>query len=134
MYDDKQKTQVKITKKSIKSINKNNYCIGKAITMSKNKKYDIAQTINENYRRWYKISLPKTQELTIYGYSMDEMNDGFYALYDSNYNELGCVYNYNKKTIKARGKQKKGTYYFVVYECSFREIADNGKYYSIGWK
>ena len=126
-YDNKAK--VKFSKKP-NTINKQNYCISKAITMTKNKKYEYSQSKNINYKRWYKIKLTKSQEISIVGY--DRGYD--YTLYDSNFNRINCKYSENSRTITTRGKQPKGIYYLALHEEDLDYLMDKGYYYSIYWK
>lgn len=128
MYDNDNKVQIKFAKKSNR-INKQNYCIGKAILMTKNKKYEFSQTKNGNYKRWYKIKLAKSQIITITGYEEYD-----YTLYDSNFNEINCKYSKKNNTITTRGKQPKGIYYLALREEDLDSILDKGYYYSIYWK
>ena len=103
MRDDDNKAKVKFSKKP-NTINKQNYCISKAITMTKNKKYEFSQSKNINYKRWYKIKLTKSQEISIVGFGRDYD----YTLYDSNFNRINCKYSEKNDTITTRGKQPKG--------------------------
>ena len=67
MYDGKESGKVKFSTKKPVTINKPNYCMGKAITVKAGKKVEIAQTKRDNYYRWYKIKLLKTQSITFSG-------------------------------------------------------------------
>ena len=46
--------------------NKANYCRRKAIPLAKNKKVTALQYDKEKYDRWYRITLPKDQYITLY--------------------------------------------------------------------
>ena len=127
MYDGKEKAQVRITKKTVKSINKQNYCARKAINLSKKKKVQFAQSKKDNYTRWYKIKITKNQSFSIYGY------DGWYNLYDSNFNEIRCREDYDTSVITTDGIQPKGTYYLALYDY-VSSLLTTGKCYSIYWK
>lgn len=126
-YDNKAK--VKFSKKP-NTINKQNYCISKAITMTKNKKYEYSQSKSINYKRWYKIKLTKSQEISIVGYD----SEYGITLYDSNFNRINCKYSEKNRTITTRGKQPKGIYYLALNEDDLDYLMDKGYYYSIYWK
>ena len=134
MFDDNAKSQIKITKTKINNINKPNYTPSKAIQMTKNTRYEFIQTNKENYNRWYKIKLTKSQVINIYGEVMDDWNYGFYRLYDNNMNEIKCKFSYEKQMIKTIGKQKKGTYYLMFDWEGFDTVGEQGRYYRIYWE
>lgn len=129
MKDYDNKVKVKFLKKA-NTINKQNYCISKAITMTKNKKYEYSQSKKINFTRWYKIKLTKSQEISIVGYD----SEYGYKLYDSNFNTVNCKYSEKNRTITTRGKQPKGIYYLSLYEKDLDSLMDKGYYYSIYWK
>lgn len=135
MSDDYNKTKVKFSKK-VNTINKQNYCINKAITMTKNKKYQYSQSKNINYKRWYKIKLTKSQEITMVVHGLDNDYGYNYTLYDSNFNRINCEDSEKNGTITitTRGKQPKGIYYLALYEDDLDDLMDKGNYYSIYWK
>lgn len=127
MYDSKEKTQVKITSKTVQSINKENYSVSRATILAKNKKMEIAQTKRDHYTRWYRIKLTKSQTISIYGY------DSWYDLYDSNFNPIRCNRDYQKKVITTDGVQSKGVYYLAVYDY-VSSLLKSGAYYKLYWK
>lgn len=126
MYDGKEKAQIRITKKTVKSMNKSNYCLQNAITLKAKKKAEFAQTRKNNYYRWYKIKLKKTQTVSIVG------NIDWYDLYDSNFNEIHCSRT-GDDVIKTDGMQSPGTYYLVLYDY-ISSLIRAGKYYRVYWE
>ncbi len=129
MHDDKETTQVKFIKKSVKSINKPNYCLQNAISLKAKKQVEFAQTQKQNYDRWYKIKLTKSQKITI---TTNKIPESYY-IYDSNLNEIRCKGNSSNHTITTYGNQSKGTYYIVFYD-NVSELYDNGHYHIFSWK
>ena len=67
LSDYSERTKIKFSAKKVATVNKPNYCLGKAITVKAGKKVEIAQTKSDNYYRWYRIKLPKTQSITFSG-------------------------------------------------------------------
>jgi len=127
MYDGAEKAQVKITKNSVKSINKPNYSISRAIALKKGKKVEFAQTKKDYYTRWYKIKLTKPQSISIYGYS------SYFELYDSNFNEIRTNRDYDGMVITTDGVQSTGTYYLALHDY-LSGLQKIGKTYQIYWK
>lgn len=119
---------IKITKKAVKDTG--NYCVSKAITMKKNKKYEVAQTIKHNYMRWYKIKLTKSQVISII------TNKQYFdiTVYDNEFESIDCKYNEETKTLSTRGRQPKGTYYVSFCENYITDMVGSGSYYTLSWK
>lgn len=127
MYDGKESGKVKFSTKKAATVNKPNYCMGKAITVKAGKKVEIAQTKRDNYHRWYRIKLPNTQTITFSG--LRQYN---FTLYDRNLNEISCS---NRGDVcVTEGLQPKGTYYLEVDRASLYELAQKGKYTAFSWK
>lgn len=126
-------TKVKVTEKTVSSINKPNYCLTRAITLAKKKKAEFAQTKKEYYPRWYKIKLSKSQAISIFGYGdgWEYGGESNYELYDDNYNEIRC--EMNDGVITTYGVQKKGTYYLVL-SSYLSDLLHTGKCFKIYWK
>ena len=129
MYDEKESGKVRFSTKSASAINKPNYCMSKAITVKAGKKVTIAQTKKENYHRWYRIKLPKTQAITFEGVKQYDFD---FTLYDRNLNEISCSYRDN--AYVTQGLQPKGTYYMEVDRAYTSELAQKGQYISFSWK
>ena len=127
MYDGKESGQVKfITKKAV-TINKPNYCMGRAITVKARKKVEIAQTKRDNYYRWYRIKLSNAQSITFSGLRQYD-----FTLYDRNLNEINCS---NRGDVcVTQGMQPKGAYYLEVNRAYLSELAQKGKYTAFSWK
>lgn len=131
MRDDDKNTQVQFTKKTVKAINKPNYCIQNAIQIKANKKAEFAQTKMQCYNRWYKIKLTKRQKITIP--VVTKKYTVSCSLYDSNLNYISCKQSESTNTITTYGEQAKGTYY-LMFEDDYSELRDSGCYYSFYWK
>lgn len=127
MYDSKESGKVKFSTKKAVTINKPNYCMGRAITVKAGKKVEIAQTKSDNYYRWYRIKLPKTQSITFS--CLGQYN---FTLYDRNLNEISC--SDRGDVCVTQGMQPKGTYYLEVDRASLYELAQKGKYTAFSWK
>lgn len=131
-YDDSERTKIKFSTKNATTVNKPNYCLGKAITVKSGKKVEIAQTRKSNYTRWYRINLPKTKTITLSFTFNNEYGDFDFILYDRNLNSLHCTER--KGAYVTQGLQPKGTYYLKIgpyYESNLLEI---GEYNSFSWK
>jgi hypothetical protein len=109
------------------TVNKPNYCMGKATTIKAGKKVEIAQTKSDNYYRWYRIKLPKTQSITFSG-----LYQYGFTLYDRNLNVISCSDRGN--VCVTQGLQPKGTYYLEINRAYLSELAQNGKYTAFSWK
>ncbi len=120
-------SKVKFSTKKAVSVNKPNYCMGKAVTVKAGKKVEIAQTKRDNYHRWYRIKLPKTQSITFSGIS--EYN---FTLYDRNLNEISC--SDRGSVYVTQGSQPKGTYYLEINRAYLYELSETGKYTAFSWK
>lgn len=127
MYDRKESGKVKFSTKKAATINKPNYCMGKAITVKAGKKVEIAQTKSDNYYRWYRIKLPKAQSITFSG--LDEYD---FTLYDRNLNKISCSDRGN--VCVTQGLQPKGTYYLEINRAYLYELSETGKYTAFSWK
>ncbi len=127
MSDEYRQGQVKASTKKAVTINKPNYCMGRAITVKAGKKVEIAQTKNDNYYRWYRIKLPKTQSITFSG-----LSEYTFTLYDRNLNEISCSDRGN--VCVTQGLQPKGTYYLEVNRAYLSELAQKGEYTAFSWK
>ena len=127
-FNVEKKVKVKFQKKQVKSINKPNYCLATAISLKAKKKAVFAQTIQNNYQRWYRIKLTKNQVISIYG-NFKYMNSC--VLYDSNFNTIR--YTEGNDGIVTDGIQTKGTYYLVMYD-NISGLLKAGRYYSVFWK
>jgi len=123
-----QEAAIRISAKKMK--NKPNYCARKAITMAKNKVYQIGQTLNENYVRWYKIKLTKSQVISI----IKDIPYFRITVYDSDFESIDCKYNDETHILATRGRQPKGTYYISIGEDVFDSLKYFGKYYTLSWK
>ena len=134
LSDDSERTKIKFSAKKVATVNKPNYCLGKAITVKSGKKVEIAQTRKSNYTRWYRINLPKTKTITLsftcngYGY----FSDSNFTLYDRNLNSLYCTER--KGAYVTQGLQPKGTYYLRIDASSESGLLETGKYLSFSWK
>jgi len=127
MYDNKESGKVKFSTKKAVTVNKPNYCMGRAITVKAGKKVEIAQTKSDNYYRWYRIKLPKTQSITFSG-----LNQYDFTLYDRNLNEISCS---NRGDVcVTQGMQPKGTYYLEIDRAYLFELSETGKYTVFSWK
>ena len=127
MYDRKESGNVKFSTKKAVTVNKPNYCMGRAITVKAGKKVEIAQTKRDNYYRWYRIKLSKTQSITFNG--IDHYD---FTLYDRNLNEISC--SDRGDMCVTQGMQPKGTYYLEVDRASLYELAQKGEYTAFSWK
>ena len=127
LYDYSERNTIKFSAKKVATVNKPNYCLGKAITVKAGKKVEIAQTKSDNYYRWYRIKLSKTQSITFSGI----WQYGF-TLYDRNLNEISCS---NRGDVcVTQGLQPKGTYYLEINRASLYELSETGKYTAFSWK
>lgn len=127
MYDNKESGKVKFSAKKAVTVNKPNYCMSKAITAKAGKRVEIAQTKRDNYYRWYRIKLPKTQSITFSG--LDRYD---FTLYDRNLNEISCSDREN--VCVTQGMQPKGAYYLEVHRAYLSELAQKGEYTAFSWK
>ncbi len=127
MYDNKESGKVKFSTKRAVTVNKPNYCMGKAVTVKAGKKVEIAQTKSNNYYRWYRIKLQKTQSITFNG--IDQYG---FTLYDRNLNELSCSDRGN--VCVTQGMQPKGTYYLEIKRAYLSDLAQKGEYIAFSWK
>ena len=127
MYDGKESGKVKFSTKKPVTVNKPNYCMGKAITVKAGKKVEIAQTKRDNYYRWYRIKLPKTQSITFSG-----LEQYGFTLYDRNLNEISC--SKRGDVCVTQGMQPKGTYYLEVNRAYLSNLAQKGVYTAFSWK
>jgi len=127
MYDSKESGKVKFSTKKAVTVHKPNYCMSKAITVKAGKKVEIAQTKSDNYYRWYRIKLSRTQSITFSGLDQYE-----FTLYDRNLNEISCS---NRGDVcVTQGMQPKGTYYLEINRASLYELSETGKYTAFSWK
>lgn len=108
------------TKKAV-TVNKPNYCMGKAATVKAGKKVEVAQTKSNNYYRWYKIKLPKTQSISFSGLGQYD-----FTLYDRNLNVISCSDRGN--VCVTQGLQPKGTYYLEINRAYLYDLSETGKY------
>lgn len=133
-YDDSERTKIKFSARKVATVNKPNYCLGKAITVKSGKKVEIAQTRKSNYTRWYRINLPKTKTITLSftcnGY--DSFSDSNFTLYDRNLNSLYCTER--KGAYVTQGLQPKGTFYLRIDAFYESYLLETGKYLSFSWK
>ncbi len=127
MYDDKESGKVKFSTKKAATVNKPNYCMGRAITVKAGKKVEIAQTKSDNYYRWYRIKLPKTQSITFSGLGQYD-----FTLYDRNLNEISC--SDRGEVCVTQGSQPKGTYYLEIDRASLSYLTQKGEYTAFSWK
>lgn len=127
LSDDSERTKIKFSAKKVATVNKPNYCLGKAITVKAGKKVEIAQTKSDNYYRWYRIKLSKTQSITFSG--LDEYD---FTLYDRNLNKISCSDRGN--VCVTQGLQPKGTYYLEINRAYLSELAQMGEYTAFSWK
>lgn len=132
LYDDYERTKIKFSTKKAATVNKPNYCLGKAITVKAGKKIEIAQTRNSNYTRWYRINLPKTKTITLSFTSNYYYIDEYFTLYDRNLNELYCTKR--KGAYVTQGLQPKGTYYLKITLSSESGLMETGDYLYFFWK
>ena len=130
MYDETEKTQIKVSSKAVNTINKPNYCLSQAITLKANRKANYAQTYKNNYHRWYKIKLTKRQAIKFYCEYKSILRIQ-YDLYDSNFNEIRT--SYTDYGFKTDGVQSTGTYYLVIQNY-MSELLTMGRYCSFFWK
>ena len=127
MYDGKESGKIRFSTKKASAINKSNYCLSKAITVKAGKKVEIAQTRNNNYYRWYRIKLSKTQTITFNGIRKYD-----FTLYDSNLNTLSCS---NRDDVcVTEGMQPKGTYYLAIERSDVSYLKQKGDYIAFSWK
>ena len=127
MYDNKESGKIKLGTKKAVTVNKPNYCMSKAITVKASKNVEIAQTKSDNYYRWYRIKLPKTQSITFSG-----LNQYDFTLYDRNLNEISCS---NRGDVcVTQGMQPKGTYYLEISRAYLSDLAQKGEYTAFSWK
>ena len=134
LSDDSERTKIKFSTKNATTVNKPNYCLGKAITVKSGKKVEIAQTTKSNYTRWYRINLPKTKTITLSftGNDYDYFLNSNFTLYDRNLNSLYCTER--KGAYVTQGLQPKGTYYLRIDASSESDLLETGKYLSFSWK
>ena len=127
MYDEKEVGKVKFSTRKTAAVNKDNYCLGKAISLKAGKKAEIAQTKKNNYHRWYRIKLAKTQSITFSG--MSQYN---FTLYDRNLNRLSC--SDQGDVCVTQGRQPKGTYYLEIDRADLSDLMQRGRYTAFSWK
>lgn len=139
----KNTTKVKVTKQSVRSINKgkNNISQKRAILLKQKKVIELAFTKNDNKPRWYKIK-PTSSRVSFY------ISDSFpFRIYDENLNEVEGSYGgysgfssfdssdvnkgYSRFTPGFRFKQK--TYYLVI-DPRDNDISETGMYVKFYWK
>ena len=121
--------KVKYTATPASKINKDNYCRGKAIALKANTNAKIVQTPLYDYTRWYKITLPKAQKVTINISSGSQYYIDLYSPSMQTYNSL-----VSSKSIVTQDKLAAGTYFIIV--SPRHSYAQNvaGTYYVFKWK
>jgi hypothetical protein len=126
-------SKVKVSWSAVSKINKDNYCRSKAIALKANTIAYVAQTPDNDYDRWYKIKLTKTQKVTIltpYG------SNSMITLFSPNYQTY--TFNVADSTQKVTAdKLPAGTYYVRV--STFRPSGSYtynvlGRYLAFKWK
>ncbi len=125
-------TKVKYTATYVTKINKDNYCRGKAVELKSKTYAQIVQTPNYDYDRWYKITLPKNQKVTI----AIPNGGGSYALYVYSSSFVQSKFSWNSSTKKMTSTDilAKGTYYIHVPAYGSYSQAVRGKYMDFQWK
>ena len=111
-------------------INKNNYCRAKAISLDAKTAARVAQTPTQDYVRWYKIKLTKSQKLSINvlngSYSYIRVLSPSYTSYET---------SYSKGTLTTTEKLSSGTYFICVndmYNSYKRNVL--GEYIVFKWQ
>lgn len=104
-------TKVKISSTPVSSINKNNYTRNKAIQLASNKWVKIVQTPDNEYCRWYKITVPQTQKVTF------DIASGEYYFINLINIKNGKYYNMNMsgREFVTQNRVSAGTYYVYVH-------------------
>ena len=111
-YAGTNEAKAKLTATPVSSINKNNYTRNKAIQLASNKWAKIVQTPDNEYCRWYKITVPKTQKVTF------DIASGEYYFINLINIKNGKYYNmeHNGRTITTQNRVSAGTYYVYVHQ------------------
>ena len=150
---DNKPVRLKYSIKKIQSQNQSNYRKSKAVILKKNKNLSVLQTFDENYYRWYKIKVTKTQKIriigkrtstvgeinnkavsvatwTAYGHLLMDYPFGDLFIYDSKGKLVEC--KNAKDGIITQKAVSKGTYYIRV---SCGEVSKGwGDYVTFKWK
>jgi len=96
---------------------KKNFSKGTACSLSKNTFTSFYQTPDYCYKRWYKISTSKSQEITVYIKS------------NSGYDNVPYLYNSKGERIKLDSSGKSGDYY--IYKTQNNTVVKKGTYYIV---
>ena len=114
----------------------NNYTRSRAVPLEKNTTETILQTKRSHYMRWYKITLPSRQKITITANTAPARH--YIYVYNSAYDRLSVLSSKSgsNTVFYTKRAHPKGTYYICVsYNASvLRKKLSEGEYITISWK
>ena len=115
--------------KFTKVTQKKNYCVGKALPLKKGKKEVVCQTPKYNFNRWFKISLPKKQAITLWFYE-----DDWCDVYDEELNYIELEHASSSSPKWFTKKMPKGDYYIKVSSSGYSNYNNTSYVHTLYWK
>ena len=129
--------KLKVTWEDASVINKNNYCRAKAIAVNASTNVRVAQTPTQDYTRWYKIKVPKTQKLTINAPTGTGTLSNLTVLSTSmtRFNNFTSSGTGSSAKMVSVDKMAADTYFILVSGCGYSYTKNRlGEYHVFSWQ